>query len=348
MATVKSQIRFFSNLGQELSSCRSACRRSWVLNGVGDCSFRVPLIDDNAREEIVQFGNWVLVERDNTRPWVGKIGVWDWVDDCIAITAYTAECALGERDARVMNLVNTELRGSAGAIFRQLISRGNGAGDMNIRAGNISGAGSTLSEKLQTTFYRSLLIISAASSMDWTMRPVIGGDQRLYIYADWLVKAGERSDITLKEGVNIERKPGQSILTQTAPSANDFMALSDTASTTTLLRSHRENLESQDKIGIKQVGMVFPGVTDQATLDKRAEAALAVSSKTADILNISVIDIDDLAMDLVLGNTFPTVLTKAGFRASGQFGMEKVTRLTSVDIDDAAPKKATLALSIVG
>ena len=113
---------------------------SWRLNDVGKLVFEISQKDVKATEEILRYGNRLLVEFDNGLPnWVGMIDPpRDWNNGIITVNVYSGEYVLGTRQTDRGRYFTD---GSVGYIFEKLISEANEVEDTGIALGSIYGGG---------------------------------------------------------------------------------------------------------------------------------------------------------------------------------------------------------------
>src|SRR3989304_9095222 len=88
----KSRVIFCARDGTQLAEIDCATTRSWVLDEYGKAEIIVPKRDPKCTEDILNFGNRVLIINDTTEMWGGVLyPPRRWGADSVTLTSFSGE-----------------------------------------------------------------------------------------------------------------------------------------------------------------------------------------------------------------------------------------------------------------
>lgn len=266
---------------------------SWRLNDVGKMVFEIAKGNEKATEEILRYGNKVLVEFDNGLPnWVGMIDPpRDWNRGIITVTAYSGEYILGTRQTDRGRYFSDA---SVGYIFGQLIEEANAVESMGVELGNVYEGGDG---HYPDYHYDNLLKIirdslcSRLSDTDWDVTGSVSGG-RIVMQANLYERKGsdKSGSVLLAEGHNLTDIK----MTEQGEIVN-WWDLAGEGSTWGEDRLRSEGVSddgSRSTYGLRQGSAVYASVSTQTTLDSHASTKLAESKNPHNMFEFSAVDED--------------------------------------------------------
>ena len=262
---------------------------AWKLNAYGQARFTLATADATAQEDLLQFGNRIVIQFENGLPdWGGVIDTpRKWKSGTIEVVAYSAEYLLGWRVTSRGRYFQSR---PAGAIFKALLTE---ARPIGISLGNVWMGGTLHSPEYH---YRELYDIVKNSltdrieSADWDVRPTIVNGQILFsanYYEQKGTDHGRR--VRLLEGVNAV----QSDLAEQGTIANEvFLAGAGSGwSDNNRIYATASDADSQGLYGLRQAGEIRVDIKEQDTLDANAALALATSKGPRTVVSVDAMDL---------------------------------------------------------
>ncbi len=329
-----SRVSIYRRDGSFLTTIQTQTERSWVLNDFGECTFKMPLTDAKSAQSYFEIGNLVFVEHDTLPNWAGKIlpdVIWG-SDETVTWKAYSGEALLMLRRS-VFGQVWTAA--SPGSLFRMLVDQANRPEDTLIRAGEVyeggTGAQDTMDGK---SIYDHVTGMSESREQDWGVDPVIDPDtNRLTWLAHWYARRGADVAVTLKEGLNFEKR-GEP-LRQQRWVVNNLMGIGE-GSDGSRPRSYFTDAESVSRYGLMQGSEDFAGVSSQGTLDAHTLGRLNELRHPRNTFSLTALNVGETYFALRLGNVLPLKSLTFGFDAQGEIGLETAVRIVAIKYSDAS------------
>lgn len=335
--TPQERVRIFDKQGFPVAEFRAAVERSWSLADEGRAAFTYPTRKtDVVNENVLRFGNWLLVENDYLPPWVGVIDTpRDFSPRVVAVHAYTPEHVFGWRRGPL----EVKINGAAGAIFERLIALVNAPDPTVIRAGDIFRGGIAREETINPTpLSEDLSRIVERSGEEYHWRPVTDANGRLVVYADWMSVVGSRTSALLHEGKgggNVEAVGN--ILVEDGEIFNDLLAYGDGQSWVSRPNAVVTDAASIAKYGVRQSAEEFSGVTNVNTLRENAAEKIAQQKEPVRSFHLNALHVGDTFKYLQLGNVLSLRFENMGFTGGG-LGYETNVRITAMAYNPVTEK----------
>lgn len=333
----KDRIRIFNREGFVLAEFRASVDRSWAIGDEGRAAFTYPSRKtDVANDDVLRFGNWLLIENDTLPAWVGVIDVpQEWDARNVTVCAYTPERVFSWR----IGPPEEVLTGSPGSVFEKLLQRVNQAESTVIRAGDIDRGGNQMEETINPTpLNEDLQRIFERSGEEYQWRPVIL-DNRLVVYADWMPRLGIDTGVILQEGKgggNIEA--ASSILVEDGPIVNDLFAYGDGLTWQTKPSSRIIDPSSIGRYGLRQSSEEYTGVSNTATLQTNGTQRVKQFRNGTRTYRLNALNVGDTFKYLGLGNRFTVHFETI------RFGYEAAVRVLGMVYDTDARNKVELTV----
>lgn len=242
---------------------------SWRLNKIGKTTVTLAL--DDAKPELLAYGNRILLEFDNGLPnWGGVIDTpLTWAKGAVAFTVYQFEHLLQYR----RTVKNRDFWAApVGAIFFELLRDTQLDEHLGVEYGQIWTGGSIHSPRyhyddLWEIITKGLAKLQAA---DFRFSPLLSGG-RITFKAEFFERLGEdlSARIALREGFNV----AEATLTEQGKIVNDFAAAGSGTNwgDDRLVSAYIVNA-SRQRLGLRQGSKIYPSVGDQETLDRYTQA----------------------------------------------------------------------------
>lgn len=339
--TPQDRVRIFDRAGVALAEFRASVERSWILGDEGRALFNYPVNQPKVvNDDVLRFGNWMLVENSALPPWVGVLDTpREWNNRQVAIHAYTPEHVLFQRRGPA----EEKLTGSAGIIFTKLINLVNTSELTVIRTGNIWYGGTSREETLNPTpLSENLKQVWTRSGEDYTWRPVTDTNGRLIVYGDWTKKLGNDYDVHLHQGTgggNIEMV--SNVLVEDGDIVNDVLAYGEGLSWLSRPVAIISDTDSIGKYGLRQSSKEYFGVSVIGTLQENATEFIAKNSAAVKTFHINALNKGETFNYIRLGNSLKLRFEKAGFMGSN-LGYETSVRITGMSYDPDIRNKIEL------
>lgn len=339
------RVRIFSREGIELASFQASVNRSWSLGDEGRAQFTYATRKtDIVNKDILNFGNWLLVENSMLPAWVGVLDPpRNWNARTVTVSAYTPEHVFGWRRGPI----EEKLTGSPGTIFEKLLYFANLHEVTILRAGNIYRGGKQMEETINPTkLNEDLQRIFERSGEEYQFRPVVN-NKRLTVYCDWLQSLGVDTGIILQEGKgggNIEAS--NNILVEDGDIVNDLLAVGDGETWSSRPTANVLDVTSQGMYGLRQATEEYSGVTGIQTLTDNGKEFVGTSKNPINAYKINALNVGQTFRYIAIGNRFTLKAQNVGFQASGA-GMERTIRISAMSYNPDTKNKVTLIVEDV-
>ena len=263
---------------------------SWRRNDVGKVLFEVARKNAKAREEILRFGNRVLIEFDNGLPnWAGMMDPpMEWSGGVIKCTAYSAEYILGTRQTDQGRYFTDA---SVGYIFSHLIEEANAVESMGIELGSVYEGGSGHYPEYHFDNLLGIIrdsLCKRLSEFDWDVTGSESGG-RISLAANLYERKGsDKPNVALIEGHNLT---GIRLIKQ-GEIVNwwDLAGEGSTWGSDRLVTLGTKDDASRSLYGLRQKSAMYTSVSVQATLDSHASTLLEESKGPHNMLELVAVD----------------------------------------------------------
>lgn len=336
------RIRIFNREGINIAEFRASVERSWVLGEEGRAVFGYPIRKTEVvNENIIQFGNYILIENSVLPPWVGVIDVPRvWGTRAVEVYAYTPERMLNYR----RSALEVEYKYPPGTIFKKLIQRLNRLDKTLLTPGDIWEGGSImelilLPNPLSDYLYK----VRDEGKKYWNWRPVVTDMGRLVIYGDYFENLGETTEAILQTG-NVEAV--NSIMVEDEPLFNDILGYGDGE---TWGSKPYWNIVQQDSIakyGLRQSAEEYQGVTDKMVVKNNVYKSLEQVKNTKKVFRLTALNKGDTFKFLKLGNRLKARLEGIGF-TNGLLGYDTLVQIEGMAYDPQDQNQIELVVTEV-
>jgi hypothetical protein len=333
-----SRIRIYNRAGVPIGEISATTKRSWLLNNYGECTFVIGKRSPKLQESLIEFGNFVLVTNQYTKPWVGVIDTpRAWTKNGPRITAYSAEILLSYRDGLSVNSSNNmlndqiKLTGKAGTIFRQLVNIGNEHEDMLVRIGSIYADGADRQETLSVDFLSHARNVAGRSGNDFDVLPWLQENNTLLFTANWYAKKDKAANVTLEEGVNIEVK--EEGLIEQGVIVNSITGVGVAEMDMPSLGIFYEEAASVAKYGKRQSSTTYGTVSEVATLTENVKNYAQRNAYPRATANVTCVK-SAMYTSISEGDTVRLRLHSSGFLPNKELGFDKNVRVLGMQAND--------------
>jgi len=305
---------------------------SWRLNNIGQCRFSIAANDAKATEEILRFGNRVLIEFENGLPnWVGLIDpARDWSNGLITIDCFGPGKILEYRITDKGRYFDSD---PAGAIFEDLIVEVNGVEDTGIVIGSIWNGGGGHSPDYHIKSVWQILtesIVKKLSTYDFDFTGSIV-DGKITIQANFYDSLGsDKTGWALIQDKNLASVK----LKEQGPIINQWTVAGEgTDWGSARLMAVAEDIVSINTYGLRQAAAVFGDVSELATLEDHAANLLAASKNPYNIYTLAALDTDPAGFSVYgIGDTISLLAPDYGFAG----GTDTTIRILSREFNPKA------------
>lgn len=313
----KERVRIFNRAGLPVAEFQTQVERSWVIGDEGRARFYYANRNsDIVNENVLQFGNWLLVQNSLLPAWVGVIDApRRWQSHEVEVSAYTPQRVFEWRRGPIEEIHNQ----TPGALFTILINKINSAETTILRPGNIY-QGVSIQETLNPTLLsRDLQRIYERSGEEYTFRPVVDSNGRLAVYCDWLQTLGESTQAILQSGEGGNLEDSRRIWIEDDPIVNDVLAYGDGETWASKPLATAGDVASQQKYGLRQSSEEYSGVTNVSTLETNAIQKIAETKEPIRTGKVNAINIGDTFKYIGLGNRLTLRFEKVGFTGTAKY-----------------------------
>lgn len=307
MINTDSRIRLFSRSGNPLADILAKPTCSWVLNGVGTASFKIPYKYGKWQRTLFEFGNLLLIETNNLPPWGGVIdGAREWGMYEATVNARSAEHLFSLRSLTVPYSRTAH----PGDHFKTLVYTANQDEDTLIDPGIVTGEGyEFLFEASYIQISNAIENILETSGFDYAVIPFVDDYGRLSFRANLYQKRISSRKTVLREGYNL--KIGTRSLTEYPPKANEIVGYGNAAKGRVTYSV--ENKSSQTKYRLRQrcVSATSNTLAEVASI---ARAALALDALKQNVFgDLIALNKVNTFSDLNIGNVLPVEFVNYGW-----------------------------------
>jgi hypothetical protein len=336
--TTKDRIRIFDRDGRSLAEFRAAVSRSWALGLEGRANMLLASRKtDYVQRGILEFGNWLLIENDTLPAWVGVIDTPRiWSARTVEVNAYTPERLLSWRRGVSTSQI---VAGSAGDIFGFLIDTVNQQEATILQRGDIWTGGIKREETITVApLDIDLRRIYQRSGEEYEWRPV-AEFSGLAVYADWVEKLGEFTQIELSEsrkGGNIENpwmyEDGQII--------NDLFGYGDGLTWASRPQARTVDEDSIAQYGLRQDDKEWEGVKQITTVTNNNATIIAQQKDAQKVFDLIALNVGETFEYMRLGNALRVKLQNIGFDG----GTDALVRIIGMSYNPVEGQKIRLVL----
>jgi hypothetical protein len=338
---MSSRVSVFTKDGYLLGDVRASTRRSWVLprtGVVGQCEFDISAFDRHANKKYLGWGKYLLVRHETLLPWIGVIYTpRSWSFGRRKIRAYQAEKILEWR-----RTPSQKFTGTAGSIFRQALQYTNAAmnNEKPIRPNIIFEDKNSREETFGNDALSHIKSLVARSGQDYEVTHTFDANGRLYLVGNWYERKGIETGRTFREGFNMEEV--DNVMEESGDLWNDVTGMSDSSTQATRLTFTSYNDAAIAENGLYQKGVVFSGVSQQATLEQNVLEYLKRTAAASRQFDINAIDVNNEFKDLAPGNYWGVDMNYEGFDGQDGEGAQAKVQILGMEYDDANPKRARI------
>ena len=322
------RIRIYTRNGRGLCDVRATAERTWTLNQEGEAEFDLVTMDPACREDVLRFGNWVLIENDKLEPWVGMIDVpQEWKRRYVHVHAYTPERQLLYRDVPR----TAHLAGKSGNLFAHIFEICNRQENTVLTRGNVwmggkdypdeNWSGDSLADYLQALCERS--------NAFYSFRPVtLYGS--LLIYANWSQVTGPAVQDALVESYNVEDKDNSYLLQDEF--RNELWGYGKGAKPDGRPTARARDTASWSKYGLRQGNESYSDYNKESAVAAALQSALEKKAWPTAVFELGILDVGNTWGRLRNGYTYPLSLWSVGW------GVHTSARIESMYFDPARGK----------
>lgn len=326
-----SRVSLHERDGSFLTTIHTQTERSWVLNDYGMCKFRFALTDAKALRRYLEFGTFVFIEHERLPAWGGVLDPdEDWNDDgTISMYAYAGEYLLTFRRSPLNQLFS---HGSAGTLFKRMITEANKPEDLLIDLGNIWRGGTPAEDTMDgKDYYTHIKDLAKKRVNDWSIDPFINPTTlKLYFTANYYQQRGSDSSLTFKEGFNVTRR--HSPLKVHRRIVNDLLGIGDGSDEERPTWNAKDG-ESRSRYGLRQWSEDFSSV-DPGAVKAETIAKLNELKNPRRTFKLELLDIGDAFAETRLGNTHPLIMYSVGFLSDSEIGVDTNVRVIGMRYHD--------------
>jgi len=322
-----SMIRVFDRKGIPLGEINAQYTCNWLLNAPGQLSFSLSTSDPKCREDLLRFGNLVLVLDDYLPAWGGVIDTpREWGNGQVKVNAWGGEKLLDYR----RGTPGKSITGTCGAIFSNIIRQANSVGNLPLVIGNVFEGGKPRTETLNDTLLKEATRIVQLAKMEWYVEPSLLNNGRMVFLANCLVKAGKKLPLELIESVHL--KLSQRPMTEQGEIVNDVLGYGEGVNWSTRPQAIRKDDISIGLYGLRQGLLQFSGTTMDGTLKSNTTNYLKDMSYPRISMDVNVANVNDVWNFMRLGNRFDCRLHSVGF-SGGDYGIVREIRAIGMEYD---------------
>lgn len=319
----------YSRDGIPIADIRAAVIRSSLLNDIGEAIFNVPTRSTKCRRELLEFGNYLLVQHDEMPDWVGIIDTPRvWQNGQVEVHAYEVPFILKYRSMPP----NSVVTGTPGEVFQQILGFANNEEMTLLRTGTLFLGGVPAPETLVDDAFSHIKGLSENYRHDWVCTPVVDTSGMLTVQMDWMDTAGIVTDLELAQGHNILY--GDSPLEENGEILNKIQSMSNQQGENpmSVIEIHDE---SRNRFGLRSVKKEY--ITNQSDGGALSSFALAALDRqhVPDIATpLTVVNRGSAFKSIRVGNIVKYRYTNVGFDGDG-LGWSDYVRILGYRFDEA-------------
>ena len=312
---------------------------TWRLNQAASVKFTLSKKDIKTKEDLLRYGNRVLIQFDNGLPsWGGVIETpRTWNDATVEITAYSADQIL---KTRITDRGRYFSDASVGYIFEQVISEANQQEYTGILLGSIYYGGQTHSPEYHFERVSDIIQDSICQRLADVDYDIIGSlvNGIIVFTANLYSQRGvDRANVALLEGHNLAAIK----LVEQGEIVNwwDCAGSGTGWGNDNRIYSRSQDDVSHGRYGLRQAAKITNDVTVQATLNAHADNLLLESKDPHTMLELEAVDLAPAEFgDYDVGDTVRVILYSYGFD-----GFDGMVRVEGREYD---PAKGTCRLAV--
>jgi hypothetical protein len=329
-ADAMSVIQVFDRRGLKIAEVLASCNRAWVRNGIARAVFTLSIFDAKCREDVLRYGNMVLIEHQKLPAWGGVIDPpREWRNGQVTITAYDGLRLFGYRVAQREQL----LRGSAAVLIRKIYELAQQDMPLPIEIGVLEDDDHPREETVGgNPLLDDLIRIVERANGVLQLTPMLSMG-RMRFRVDYHTNPPTTMDILYLDNHNL-RVEGQTLVEQGAI-VNDMLGLGDGLTWDSRPRYREVDEDSINLYGLRQGVLHAQGVTQIGTLTRGVKAALALSRQPEMVLDLQVVDVGDAWSRLRPMAPVRVRLTSAGF-IGDKVGFQATGRVVGMEYNEAA------------
>lgn len=317
-----SRIRLYDRSGTLIYEPSAPAFREFVLNDIGNASFAIKAA---GMEPYIEFGNYITIEHDKLKAFVGKITTArPWASKVITVNAKSAMWIFGQRRGSYQQPVS----GSWGAVLSQVLGIANSQESTLMQVGNYFGGVpySSVVDMSNLYTYLQRALIQAQTRLDF--RPEITNG-KLKIFIDIQPTLYTTSPLRLEEGLNV--KNNSPLLTEQGDIHNDITILSVGLDQTRYTATARDE-NSIAKYGLHQF-LISEGAS-QSDADRLAVVRLAQYAYPRKTLALTATNKGDTFFYTQTGNSAAVELKTVNYQADGTLGFRGNAYIRVVQFSD--------------
>jgi hypothetical protein len=310
-ADAVSVVQVFDRNGVKIAELLASCNRAWVRNAAARAQFTLSIFEPKCREDVLRFGNLVLIEHKKLPAWGGVIDTpREWGSGTVTVTAYSGLKLFEYRAVSSQQL----LRGSAAALIRTICELAQQDAPLPIELGTLEDDRYPREETVGgNPLLDDLMRIVDRADGEIRFEPILSsGGLRFRVDYYTTYKAGETGeDLYLADSCNLNLE-GR-ILIEQGVILNDLLGLGDGLTFESRPQYRETDEESITLYGRRQGVLTAQGVTQIGTLQQAVKTALGTKRKPEMVINLRVLDVGETWNRLRLGTHVTVQLTSAGF-----------------------------------
>jgi hypothetical protein len=293
----------------------------------GRCEFTVSRNDPKCTLKYLQFGNVVLVRRENTPDWVGVVVRRAWNYGSVDILCLEISHVLAKR-----NTPNREFNGTAGGLFTEFLNYTNATqfNEKPIAVGSVFVGGTTRQETGGDSALAHIQSVSQRSGNDFQITYAFDTNGKMYLVGNWYDRQGIITNQYLREGFNIEMTDGV-LIEDARDLANWVDGFGDASTANTRASTTKYNESSIDAYGLNQRNETFDGNREEGTVEENTLSLLKQKLNPELSFDLTVVDLSSVVLGL--GNVYELDLNTAGFNDDGTNGKQARVEVLAMEID---------------
>lgn len=299
------------------------------VDGAGGTTVKIP--KSVALKPWLQLGRMIMVLHPKLPAWAGMIDS-PWTANLpVEMTVYNGEYLFSLRTPEFP----LSFTGSAAGLVQQMIALANQQEQTYLSIGKMSGQKTSREETLdQRTFWAQLVPLLERSGHEMVIRPEIGADRRLHLYADVGVDLGDDINYMLEDG---GKYPNMSIVSAKVDGKiiNRVKGVSSGTSGSQLETDVFEDELSQAQYRTRNTVLNYRDITQLSTLEDYTRVSLAGSKRPYLDMRVKAMDVGETFRSLAPGNRI-WVRSSNVYLPGGVAGWRGQMRILAMAVDEDA------------
>lgn len=325
----------FDKMGNPLTDVVAEFSRTWKINGIGECVFRLAKNDNACHESYLRFGNLILIQSNLLDDWVGVIDTpRKWYPGVVEVHAYTANKILNWRvgDTKADVITNP------GNMFVKLVTAANQQGGIQYSIGTVVKTGGNFTQTLDLTQIGSeIRRICNEYNREYAVLPRLY-DDRLGLRANFYEKMGKKIDQFYLDNSNTSAVEGMNIYTEQGEIWNSVLGVGSGLTWEARSKSTKTSSSSQSLYGLREKLENFYDEEGGTVAEKTFEFLSQHRSPTR-TLNLSVLNGNNYEWSTIrLGDQVHVMLEGYGFKTDDTLGVDMDVRITQIGANEASGK----------